>query len=314
MKQLSFGKYRALQRASTADGFFTILAVDHQDALKQPMRPDDPMSVTDEEMIRFKLDVVSVLGDAVSGVLLDPLFGAYQAIATDTIKQGALLMGLEKADYQMNPLPLDVEIDPDWTVEKLRHIADGAKLFFYYNTFESDHAARQQAVVRQLVADCKTHDIPLYAEPIAYGMSDAVDKRTLVIKAAQEMCDIGADVLKMEFPVNVKKETDKAVWLEACVEMTNAIDVPWALLSAGVSFEIFIQQLEVACQAGASGFIVGRALWGDVATMPETERLHWLKTVGKKRLGLLNAIVGLHGTPWHSHFETPSVTTDTFRQ
>ena len=35
MKTLSVGKYRALQKASTTDGIFCILAIDHQDALRR---------------------------------------------------------------------------------------------------------------------------------------------------------------------------------------------------------------------------------------------------------------------------------------
>jgi hypothetical protein len=33
------------------------------------------------------------------------------------------------------------------------------------------------------------------------------------------------------------------------------------LLSAGVDFESFRKQVKIACKAGASGFLAGRALW-----------------------------------------------------
>ena len=37
--------------------------------------------------------------------------------------------------------------------------------------------------------------------------------------------------------------------------------VPWVLLSGGVPFETFFRQTQVACEAGASGVMVGRAVW-----------------------------------------------------
>jgi len=319
-QKITIGKYRALQKASTADGFFTILAVDHQDALRRVLHPVSPDLVSDAQMIAFKQQVVSSLIDTVSGVLLDPLYGAFQAIAESTLAAKGLLVELEKADYQMHPMPLDVEIDPDWSVAKIRQMnADGVKLFFYYNPASREHASRQDAVVRAIAAECERLAIPFYAEPIIFhDANHPPDEAQLpVVEAARQIGKLGADVLKLEFPVDVSKESDPAIWMKACEAVTDAVTVPWVLLSAGVSFEVFTRQLEIACKAGASGFIVGRALWGEAASIHDpAERQHWLEQVGRKRMELLSAIATAYGTSWHDHYRPllPAITPDTFRQ
>lgn len=319
-KTLSMGKYRALQRASTQDGLFNILALDHQDALRRVLNPQSPATVADSDLTAFKMQAVSLLIDDVSGVLLDPVYGAFQAIEAHNLGSKGLLVELEKADYQMNPMPLDVEIDPDWSVAKIKHMnADGVKLFFYYNPYQRDHAARQEAVVRQVVTECTWLEIPFYAEPIIYhaDKSPADIPGGLVAEAARRIAKMGVDVLKLEFPVDVKKEPNPAVWLEACEAITTTIDTPWVLLSAGVPFNVFARQLEVACKAGASGFIVGRALWGDAAMISDpAARQQWFRETGRARMTLLNAIARTYGIPWQNFYREslPVVTTETFRR
>ena len=311
-RHLSIGKSRALQRASTSDGLFNIVAIDHQDALRRALNPVSPDNVTNEELMLFKQQVVSTLADDMSGILLDPIYGAFQAISDGTLGSKGLLVELEKADYQMEPLPLDVEIDPQWNVAKIKQMnADGVKLFFYYNSAQTEHARRQEAIVQDVAAECDRLEIPFYAEPIIY---DLTNKTTDVVAAAKRIGALGADVLKLEFPVDTRQEGNLEVWLEACEAVTQSIDIPWVLLSAGITFDEFTQQLEIACKAGASGFIVGRALWGDAAKISDNEeRSHWLKDTGCKHLKLLNAITANFGSSWHQFSKTEAVTTDTFR-
>lgn len=317
---ISIGKYRALQRASTSTGLFNVLAIDHQDALRRALNPDDPFSIDDATMSQFKLDVVGALIDDVSGVLLDPLYGAFQAISQNTLKNKGLLVELEKADYQLEPMPLDVEIDDAWSVHKIKGMhADGVKLFFYYNPDNEAHCARQEKIIRQIGLDCIRYDIPFYAEPIVYQDKDKSPQTQtyLVTESARRIAPLNVDVLKLEFPFDVKTDSDEASWLKSCQTVTEAINVPWVLLSAGVSFEMFTRQLEVACRAGASGFIVGRALWGEVAEMTDrAEQLAWLNDIGRQRLASLNTIVESYGASWHDIYSThpASITPNTFRQ
>ncbi|MEL7234671.1 MAG: hypothetical protein AAGK74_09245, partial [Chloroflexota bacterium] len=129
--------------------------------------------------------------------------------------------------------------------------------------------------------------------------------------AARRTAALGADVLKMEFPIDVTAEPDQQVWADACAELTDTVDVPWVLLSAGVTFEQFVQQLEISCKAGASGYIAGRAVWGDGAKLPTAEaRKAWLQTVGVERIQRLSDIAAEHGTPWTESYALPDIGTN----
>jgi tagatose 1,6-diphosphate aldolase len=61
----------------------------------------------------------------------------------------------------------------------------------------------------------------------------------------------------------------------------------------------FESQLRIACEAGASGVVVGRSVWAAAATMLPGERDHFLETAGRDRLLRLVKVVEDSGRPWH---------------
>ena len=76
--------------------------------------------------------------------------------------------------------------------------------------------------------------------------------------------------------------------------------VPWVVLSAGVDFELFYQEVEIACQAGASGFLGGRAIWQEAMYIDDAqERAKYLSTVGADRLNRLTEIANKYAVPWY---------------
>ena len=92
--------------------------------------------------------------------------------------------------------------------------------------------------------------------------------------------------------------TDKARWAEACAEMEEASAIPWVILSAGVDDATFEAQTLAACQAGASGVLVGRSVWKEGAQMEAPERDTWLAEVGAARMQRLVDIVEAEAVPW----------------
>ena len=319
-KTITIGKYRALQRATTPNGIFSVLAIDHQDALRRSLNPNSPTTVTDQEVIQFKHDVVSALVDTCSGVLLDPRYSAPQAIANNILGQCGLLVELEKADYSMEPMPLLVEILPQWSVNKIKQMnADGVKLFYYYNPDDAQTCQQQDALIANVAKACDEYDIPLYAEPIIYPFEQdeatfSVQRTRLILESAVRAQHLGADVLKLEFPLDVSNNNNIDTWFDACQQITDVVDVPWVLLSAGVDYDTFCRQVEVACKAGASGYIVGRAIWGEACSLPGKTQNTWLGTTAVTRMEELAAIATAEGTSWHELLVPEVVTTEWYQR
>lgn len=321
MRELSIGKIRGLQRVSTTHGHFVILALDHHDALRRALNPAAPEAVTSAEMVAFKTQVVRALAPEASGVLLDPIYGAAQAIAGDCLGGAGLLLELEKADYALQPLPLLSEILPTWSVSKIKRMgADGVKLFYYYNSDDALRALQQDALLHRVAVDCAALDLPLYAEPILYPLEDEASElqqarfTERVITAAQRVEGFGADILKMEFPLHTTQWGDATAARAACAALTDATTVPWVLLSAGVDFEVFCDQLALACASGASGVIGGRAIWGEAAQIRDVSaRETWLQTTGRDRMRRLAALAQT-GAPWIERLKLAPVSTAWYQQ
>ena len=68
--------------------------------------------------------------------------------------------------------------------------------------------------------------------------------------------------------------------------------MPWTLLSGGGDYESYRDQVAAAVSAGCSGFMAGRALWGEAALAPRAERPGIIADVVAPRLAELRSIVG----------------------
>ena len=102
---------------------------------------------------------------------------------------------------------------------------------------------------------------------------------------------LGADVLKLQFPEPAENASPDA-WAEACEEIDRLSPVPWAILSEGGDYRLFRRQLRVACRAGASGFLGGRAVWREAATGEDSLE------GAAARLEELNSIAVAEGVDW----------------
>jgi len=82
---LTVGKRRGLAACSTERGAFSILALDHRNNLRRAMNPENPEKVSVKVMGDFKSELIRTLAADSSAVLLDPEFGAAQAIQSDSL-------------------------------------------------------------------------------------------------------------------------------------------------------------------------------------------------------------------------------------
>jgi tagatose 1,6-diphosphate aldolase len=307
---LSIGKLRGLQQVADDNGFLTICAVDHRGALQRAMNEENPDAVTYQDMVDFKLDLCRAVSPYVSAVLLDPVYGAAQAIAAGILPGHiGLLVSLEKTGYSGEKTARLTELLPNWSVEKVKRMgASAVKLLVYFRPDLKDVASQQLELLTRVADECIKEDIPLLVEPVSYpieavGVSAqkfADMKPELVIETARQITSLPIDVLKAEFPADMQFERDEKRLLQLCQELDRASRLPWVLLSAGADFKTFRKQVEIACKAGASGFLAGRALWQEgVQIRSREERMNFFRNTAAPRLKELTTVVSKYGKPWY---------------
>lgn len=325
MPTLSPGKIRALQTTSTADGRFAILAIDHRDSLRVLLNPQQPGDVTAAELTGLKLDVVRYIAPLATAVMLDPKYSAAQAIVAAALPGNiGFLCAAEAQGYLGDPRVKQNLLLPGWSVAKAKRLgAGGIKLLVLYHPEAGEVTARQEELVQAVVADCAREDIPLFLEPLLTSLDPALPvksagfaakRRRLVVETARRLTALGPDILKLQFPLDAVHHHDPAEWADACAELNEAAARPWALLSGGDPFDTFKTQLQVACQAGCSGFMAGRALWGDAITADPTRRAELLRTTVRVRFTELADIAAGTGPGWQTKYASPPIDETWFRQ
>ena len=312
MKKLTIGKLRGLQQLANNDGVFNICAMDHRRSLSRIMEGEKVIEggTSYEEMAQRKLELCTHLAPHASAVLLDPLFGAAQCISHGALPRSTgLLVSLEASGYAGASEFRMTELEEGWSVEKIKRMgASAVKFLIYYRPDLIELANKLMELVEAVGQACQKYDIPLVIEPLSYPLGGetknpaqfAAAKEQLVLKTAQHITALPVDLLKSEFPGDLRYNQDKAKLIDICQKLDKASQVPWVVLSAGVSFDVFCQQVEIACRAGASGFLAGRAIWQEAMNIDDPkERAKMLKTLGVERLNKLTEIAAKHAVPWY---------------
>jgi len=313
MRVLSPGKLRGMEQIASARGVIAVTAIDHRGSLETMLKramPGQPIGF--REMAGEKLRITRALAPLSTAVLLDPLHGVH-ALSHGAVPGGVgLIMCLEAFGYEGHAEGRLTATIRDWSVGKIKRMGGvGVKVLLFYHP-DAPVAAEQEAFVRRVAEDCRRHDIAFLLEPMSYPIRPGIQKESaefarekaaVVIESARRLGGLGVDLLKAEFPADPRFETDEGQLRARCRELNAASPVPWVLLSAGETFDVFQRLTAIACQEGASGFMVGRAIWQEAMALPDpTAREQFLATTGVSRLRILTAIADAHATPWTTRF------------
>ncbi len=316
-KELTPGKLRGLHRISNPNGTLTMLALDQNSsviemaatALKAAGENRQP---TFEEIVEAKLDLTRHLSPAASAVLLDAYYGAWPAIASEALpRDTGLLVRYEMSGSPKNQVGAPMAaVEPGWSVEKIKRMgADAVKLLAQFEPTEPISAEHQFQVVQHVYNECKKYDILLLLETVSFpfGGEKKTDpsylhrKPLTVIESARQLSRF-CDIYKSEFPGTLGQQS-----LEQLEDNMHALDAaserPWVLLSAGVDYDQYRQQVEMALEVGASGILGGRAFWKEYFLQEGSEaRRRFAATTGRQRLAEVDALVRERGTPWFSRY------------
>lgn len=333
MAALSSGKLTNLLRLADVSGRFKMLAIDQRDSLRNALgnaTRREPRDITYEDIATTKALITEVLAPYSTAILVDPIYGwprAVKAIPGDV----AMLVATEDTGYERSGnRERKSRLVDGWSVVKAKRAgANAVKLLIYYNPDASSEALSHQQQLAQRVGEaCLAEDLPFLLELVTYPTEEpsadtpefAKKRPRHTIESAREFSkpQYQVDILKLEFPGDLKYSREFHLGVfdgrerapiysseeiqGYCREVDAAAQRPWVILSGGVEIKEFLTNLELAVDAGASGFLCGRAIWKDaVPRYPDlgAMRAHLVSTAAYNFVRA-NAVAE-RARPWFAH-------------
>lgn len=333
MVTISEGKLKSLEAVSNKEGVITAAAMDQRGSLRKSIakaKGVDDKEITAAMMSEFKIAVTRILTPYASAILLDPEFGLPASKARSS--NAGLLLAYEKTGYDASgPGRIPTFLD-GYSAKRLRQDgADCVKVLLYYSPFDEPKVnEKKHELMERIGKECEEEDIAFFLEFVGYDpkggeandLAYAKIKPDVVIKAMEEFSKdkYKVDVLKVEIPIDVKflkgskafNGKDAAYDFEEAKNIFKRQDTctnkPFIYLSAGVSDEIFRENLELAISAGVNfaGVLCGRATWKDGIPVYGKSGLkaleEWLLDRGVKNIKALNEVLSKGARPWHARY------------
>ena len=270
------------------DGKFLMLAFDHRGSFKKLMNPQNPDSVTDEEAIALKKEIIDALRGQFSSILVDEQIGLKAFEPRDV----PYLLPIEKTGYETTGEERLTELGT--SVEDLKAAgSSGCKILVWFNPYV-ESAQKQIEIAKKVMDDCKAADFPYFLEIRTYDGDREADKmeddeREKIILESVKMFlrhDVFPDVYKLEYPAGALA----CQTISAAMQLTER-EIPWILLTMGSSFDDFVSQLKEASIRGCKGFLAGRAVWQEVCSMQGEEKDKFLKETLPERFKIISDIM-----------------------
>lgn len=290
-----------LEAIAGSDGTFAIVAMDQRNTLRRMLTAAE--RATDADTIRdFKVDVTEALSPSASGILLDPDFGVPAVRDAGVLASGCgMLIAAEPPDRVSWEGEPRAGLDGGTTAAEVVAMGgDAVKLLVQmrpdrpHAPGDPDLVAEVVDVVRTVVEDCAAVGVPSVIETLLYALPDEDPltprrRAELIAESARILSEVRPSLLKLEYP------SDAA----GCRAVGAAVTVPWAMLSAGMDFDPFLDAIVNACdEGGASGFIAGRVYWKEAVALEGEARRAFLTGTARPRLERsLEAMAG-HARPW----------------
>ncbi len=290
MKNLTIGKKQGLEKITTKDGKFKVLALDQNNSFRKFLqawldKTNQNRKPTDQEITDAKLQITKTLSPEATAVLLDGQYGLEQAIKADAVFPECSLIGrLEKSVSAGEK----AQIETKWSVTRIKEIGcQAVKVLLFMDVADEAFTTDQIKFIKQVQQQCKDEDILLMIEELSFPKKEeSLQSDEYKTRKQQNILDSArlleeyADILKLEYP------GDKNLQI-----LRDSITKPWVLLSAGQDYEVFKSQLQQAMKFGCGGFMAGRGIFKEYFTMDEEEREQFLSKTAIERMKELGEIV-----------------------
>lgn len=279
-----------LQDIARSSGGFAMLAVDQREAMRNMFAAVGfKQPIKDFVLTDFKVNAAKILSPFASAVLIDQQFCYQQIVDSTAISKNCAMIVAADEFIPGNGIPVDsVVIDTNINPKQVKK--DGGKALKLLVLWRSDEDPLERlAMVKEFNSLCHDNGLLSIIEPVVRPPRKGLEfnRELAIINAAKELGNSGADLYKVEMPL-FGKGTQKEL-LIAAKKLNEHINMPWVILSSGVEANLFCRAVRIAMEAGASGFLAGRAVWSSVIGLPDTELM--LKDISAPRLQHLGEIV-----------------------
>jgi sulfofructosephosphate aldolase len=248
-----------------ADGTYAMVAMDQRESLRTMFR-EQGHDDSDARVRMFKTAVARELAPHASGFLIEPDF---VADVRPLVPRG-LIMAVDLLEQERGSIVEDTRLDE---IDELPEGVVALKLLVIWR--DDDRRRERIEMCERFVALAQRHNVLSVLEPV-------VREDRQILDAARELGATGPSLYKAQAP----REGDV---VGRCREITDALPVPWVVLSQGVPRDEFPQAVDDACKGGARGFLAGRALWTNTLAADDPTEL--LRTQSVPRLQALIEIV-----------------------
>lgn len=276
-------------------GGFAMVAMDQRESLRTMFDEAGAGRPGDDVLVDFKLQVAAVLGPLASGFLIDRHYGFERASELLPPDCGLILAADELEQQPGGPVQ-ETGLDEDALSADLSSVR-ALKLLLIWR--RDERRAERVELARRFVTEARARGVLSVLEPVvrATAAEEAAgtwDQDVAIREAARELSPVGADLYKVQVPSGGRGSD--AQLAAACEALAGDITGPWVVLSQGVHRDDFLRAVTLACHAGASGFLAGRALWSDL--VGSADLATGLREVAVPRLEQLAAVVDQHARPW----------------
>jgi sulfofructosephosphate aldolase len=280
-------------------GGFAMVAMDQRESLRTMFDAAGAGRPPDEVLVGFKLEVARALAPLASGFLIDRHYG-FDRVRTDGLVPAScgLILAVDALDQEPGGPVEDTGLDETALAEGFDLTGVRAlKLLVIWR--RDEQRAERVELARRFAAEARARGVLSVLEPVVRATSEEAaagtwDLDAAIREAARELSPIGADLYKVQVPSGGRGSDTEL--LERCHALAADITGPWVVLSQGVHKDDFLRAVTLACQAGASGFLAGRALWSDLVGTADLAGS--LREVAAPRLERLCAVVDEHARPW----------------
>jgi len=232
------------------------------------------------DVVDFKKNISLSLSKHSTAILMDPVYSVPSLIPSS--KSKGLIITLEDHDFIEKGKGRYSKNIKNWTVEKIKRIGgDAVKVLAWYRPDADQKSIKyQKEYIETIGKQCEKYDIPFLLELLVYPFKNEIgyskdykeqlDKnQNHVINSVKEFskAKYKVDIFKLESPVD-SSQLQNSKFTKATEgafkQLSKATrNIPWVMLSSGMSKKSFLNCLKLAYKNGASGYLAGRTIWLD---------------------------------------------------